>query len=182
MELCWVFLTQWLEAPPSPTPPSSTHLGGMTLEGTPVQLLSGHNQLHLTLVELECSAIRLESLSVSHCDYSLPFYEWYPTGVTVQVKFQFIADKESVNISFSLTCISTGGRASGVVWTRDGFLLHNTNPLVVTDASTLSYTNVLVVSDRAPGTYTCSIRGTSDQVLNSANFTVQGIVSLFLST
>ena len=95
----------------------------------------------------------------------------------VQVNFQLI-DQESMNISFSLTCNSTGGRASGVVWTRDGFLLHNTNPLVETDASTLSYSSVLTVSGRTPGTYTCTIRGTSDQDLGSANFVVQGIINL----
>ena len=98
-------------------------------------------------------------------------------GVMVQVNFQFISDKESVNISFSLTCNSTGGQASGVVWTRDGFLLDNTDPLVITDAATFSYTNVLMVSGRAPGTYTCTIRGTSDQDLSSANFSIQGTMS-----
>ena len=91
----------------------------------------------------------------------------------VQVNFQFI-DKGSMNISFSLTCNSTGGVASSVVWMRDGFLLDNTNPLVETDASTLSYTSVLMVSGRALGIYTCTIRGTSDQDLGSANFIVQG--------
>ena len=96
----------------------------------------------------------------------------------VQVNFHFISDKESVNnniISFSLTCNFTGGQASGVVWMRDSFLLNSTDPLVVTDASTLSYSSVLTVSGRAPGTYTCTIRGTNDQVLNSTNFIVQGI-------
>jgi hypothetical protein len=96
--------------------------------------------------------------------------------IMVQVNFQFIADKESMNISFSLTCNSTGGQANGVVWTRDGFLLQNTASLVETDASTLSYTSVLMVSGRAPGTYTCTIRGTSDQDLSSANLVVQGTI------
>ena len=104
----------------------------------------------------------------------------------VGVDFQFIVSEDSKDISFSLTCNSTGGQVNSVVWTRDGFLLHNTGLLVVTDASTLSYTNVLMVSSRTPGTYTCTIRGTSDQVLNSANFTVQGIIlcikSMQLST
>ena len=94
-------------------------------------------------------------------------------GVLVQVDFQVVADKESVNISFSLSCNSTGGQASGVIWTRDGFLLH-TDHLILTNASILSYTNVLIVSGRTPGTYTCTVTGTSSQVLNSANFTVQG--------
>ena len=94
-------------------------------------------------------------------------------GVMVQVNFQLIA--ESVNISFSLTCNSTGGQASGVIWTKDGFLLRNTNPLVETDASTLSYSSVLTVSGRVSGTYTCTIRGTNDQDLGSANLIVRGI-------
>ena len=97
----------------------------------------------------------------------------------VQVNFQ-LTDKESMNISFSLTCNSTGGVASSVVWTRDGFLLHNTDPIVQTDASTLSYTSVLMVSGRTTGTYTCTIRGTSDQHLSSANFSVQGICTISL--
>ena len=46
------------------------------------------------------------------------------------------------------------------------------------DASTLSYSSVLMVSGRIPGTYTCgTIRGTSDQDLSSANFSVQGTMS-----
>jgi hypothetical protein len=97
-------------------------------------------------------------------------------GVMVQVNFQFIVDKESMNINFFLTCNSTGEQASGVVWTRDGFLLQNTDPLVVTDASTLSYMSVLMVSGRTLGTYTCTIRGINDQDLNSANFIVQGTI------
>ena len=91
----------------------------------------------------------------------------------VQVNFQLI-NQESMNISFSLTCNSTGGVASSVVWTRDSFLLDNTNPLVETNASTLSYSSVLMVSGRTPGTYTCTIRGTRDQDLGSANFIMQG--------
>ena len=95
----------------------------------------------------------------------------------VRVNFQLI-DQESMNISFSLTCNSTGGQASGVIWTRDDFLLHNTGPLIETDASTLSYSSVLMVSGRAPGTYTCTIRGTNNQDLSSANFTVQGMSAI----
>ena len=91
----------------------------------------------------------------------------------VQVSFQSSMDYN--DISFSLTCNSTGGQANSVVWTKDGFLLHHdTGPPVLTDASTLSYTNVLMVSGRTPGTYTCTIRGSSDQVLGSASIDVQG--------
>ena len=88
--------------------------------------------------------------------------------------FQLTSAQESVDVSFSLNCYSSGGPVSSVAWIRDGFLLDNTGPLVLTDASTASYTNVLEVNSRAPGTYTCQIRGPSDQVLSSMDFSVQG--------
>ena len=104
-------------------------------------------------------------------------YKQIHAGIVVEVNFQFIDNEESMNITFSISCNSTGGQADSVVWTKDGFLLQNTGPLVLTDASTLSYTNVLMVSGRTPGTYTCTIRGPRDQVMSSVNFNVQGTVS-----
>ena len=86
---------------------------------------------------------------------------------------QLTSGQESKDVSFSLTCNSSGGPVSSVIWTRDGSISDNTGPLVLTDASTASYTNVLEVNSRAPGTYTCQIRGPSHQVLSSMDFTVQ---------
>ena len=93
----------------------------------------------------------------------------------MKIRFAYISDEASMAIIFSLNCTSTGGSADSVVWTRDGFSLSNTGRLILTNGSTLSYTSVLVVNDRTPGTYTCTVRGASDQILNSTNFTVQGM-------
>ena len=92
--------------------------------------------------------------------------------IQVQVGFQFTYNEDSKDINFTLICNSTGGQANSVVWTRDGFLLHNTGPLVRINAS--FYTNVLMVSDRTPGTYICTIRDQDDQVSGSASVDVQG--------
>ena len=91
--------------------------------------------------------------------------------------FQLTSVQESAEITFYLTCNSSGGPVNNVTWTRDGSILDNTGPLVLTDASTASYTNVLEVNSRAPGTYTCQIRGPSHQILSSIDFNVQGIVA-----
>ena len=90
--------------------------------------------------------------------------------------FQLTSEIESMEVTFSLTCNTTGGPVSSVIWTRDGLLLDNTGPLVLTNASTASYTNVLEENNRTPGTYTCQIRGTDNQILDSKDFIVQGII------
>ena len=80
------------------------------------------------------------------------------------------------DVSFSLTCNSTGSEVTGIIWTRDGFLLSSTGPLVLTNSSTYSYTNVLEVNGRNTGMYTCQVRGINDQLLDSASINVQGML------
>ena len=93
----------------------------------------------------------------------------------VTISFRLTSSQDSTSITFSLTCDTTGGPVSSVIWTRDGLLLDNTGPLVLTNASTASYTNVLEVNNRIPGTYTCQIRGADNEILNSKDFIVRGI-------
>ena len=68
-----------------------------------------------------------------------------------------------------------------VEWMRDGLILDNTGPLVLTNASTASYTNTLDVSGRLPGTYTCQVRGSDNQILNSVDTAINGIIIILFS-
>ena len=81
-----------------------------------------------------------------------------------------------MKVMFSLMCNTTGGPVSSVIWTRDGLLLDNTGPLVLTNASTASYTNVLEVNNRTPGTYNCQIRGADNETLDSKDFLIEGML------
>ena len=92
----------------------------------------------------------------------------------VTISFKLVSSQESVDTAFSFTCISTGRQVNSVVWIRGDFLLDNTDPPLLTNASTFSYTNVIMVSGRTPGRYTCQVRGPNDQVVSSADITVQG--------
>ena len=94
--------------------------------------------------------------------------------------FQLTSSLDSIDVSFSLTCNSTGGPVTSLNWTRDGFPLDNTDPLVLTDNSTSSYTNVLQVNSRTTGEYTCLVRGLNDELSNSTIFNVQGIVAILV--
>lgn len=94
----------------------------------------------------------------------------------VEIDYQSVSNEDSTDVSFSLSCNSQFGEPGNrAVWTRDGVLLDNISSLDLVNASTSSYTNVLIVHGRTPGTYTCQIRAPDDQLLNSANFIVQGM-------
>ena len=78
------------------------------------------------------------------------------------------------NIVFDLACISTGGPATTVTWTRDSVIV--TEGTVTHYAtSTHEYTHTLTVTGRQEGLYTCTVsndRPSSDSV----NINVQGMM------
>ncbi len=74
-----------------------------------------------------------------------------------------------VRASLTLTCVSNGGPASEVVWTRDGATVSTGYTLTqtVTNTATATYDNVLTATAVANlvGNFTCTvnnIRGTSN--------------------
>ena len=71
----------------------------------------------------------------------------------------------------TLTCISTGGPATTVTWTRDSVTVTDGNETVLDDPVTAQYTHTLTVT--SAGEYTCTV--TNDKPSNdSASITVQG--------
>ena len=72
--------------------------------------------------------------------------------------------------SFILTCISTGGPATTVTWTRDSTTVTQGTQTVLNDGVTAQYTHTL--TDRTAGLYTCVIANNVSNV--SAKLPVQG--------
>ena len=73
-----------------------------------------------------------------------------------------------------LTCISTGGPATTVTWTRDSTTVTEGNETVLNDPVTAQYTHTLMID--TPGLYTCSVannKPSSDSV--SRTFTLAGM-------
>ena len=75
---------------------------------------------------------------------------------------------------FTLTCISTGGPATTVTWTRDsitvvGGIIFRT---VLDDPETAQYTHTLTIDERLPGLYNCTV--TNKISVDSAQLSVQG--------
>ena len=74
-------------------------------------------------------------------------------GVTLTVDSDLNGDSPQ----FTLTCISTGGPATTVTWTRDSVTVTEGTETVLDDPVTAQYTHTLTVTGRLEGPYTCTV-------------------------
>ena len=72
----------------------------------------------------------------------------------------------------TLTCISTGGPATTVTWTRDSITVDEGTETVLNNAVTAQYTHTLTVT--TGGEYTCNVSNNKPSS-DSASITVPGI-------
>ena len=83
-----------------------------------------------------------------------------------------ISIPDEVTLSMNtLTCISTGGPATTVTWTRDSVTITEGTETVLNDPVTAQYTHTLTVTKE--GLYTCTVANNKPSNA-SANITVQG--------
>ena len=75
---------------------------------------------------------------------------------------------------FTLTCISTGGPATTVTWTRDSVDAVGDTNTVLNDPVTAQYTHTLTVTGKLVGLYTCTVANNKPSTA-SATITVEGI-------
>ena len=82
-------------------------------------------------------------------------------------------DLNGASPQFILTCISTGGPATTVTWTRDSATVTIGTETALNDQVEARYTHTLTVTERLPGIYRCIV--TNNKPSNdSMDFTVQG--------
>ena len=72
----------------------------------------------------------------------------------------------------TLICISIGGPATTVTWTRDSVTITEGNETVLNDPETAQYTHTLTVT--SVGAYTCTVANNKPSTA-SATITVSGI-------
>ena len=82
------------------------------------------------------------------------------------------SDLNGATPQFTLTCISTGGPATNVTWTRDSEML--TGSTVLNNTETAQYIHTLTVTGRLGGLYTCTVSNNKPSE-DSAQLTVLGI-------
>ena len=74
---------------------------------------------------------------------------------------------------FTLTCISTGGPATYVTWTRDSEAVTNGTETVLDNPMAAQYTHTLTVTGRLGGLYTCTVSNDKPSE-DSASYSLQG--------
>ena len=96
-----------------------------------------------------------------------------PGGMTLTVD----SDLNGASPQFTLTCISTGGPATTVTWTRDSATAMGDEMTVLDNAETAQYTHTLTVTGSidGPNTYQCTVSNNKPSQ-DTANITVRGIV------
>ena len=67
------------------------------------------------------------------------------------------SDLDGPSPQFTLTCISTGGCATTVTWTRDCVPITEGAVSVLDDPVTAQYTHTLTVNGRPEGIYICTV-------------------------
>ena len=91
------------------------------------------------------------------------------------MSFDLDSGLDEASPKFTLTCISTGGPATTVTWTRDSVAIIEGTETVLDDPVTSQYTHTLTVTGRLEGLYTCTVannRPSNNE--KSTQITVQG--------
>ena len=87
--------------------------------------------------------------------------------------FTVDSDLNGAGPQFTLTCISTGGPATSVTWTRDSDTITEGTDTTLDDQMTAQYIHTLTVTGRLGGLYTCTVANDKPSQ-DSANFIVEG--------
>ena len=98
--------------------------------------------------------------------------------VEIQGDVSFIIDsvKNDDLVQFTLTCISTGGTAEIVTWTRDSQKIARDTTSVLDNAETAQYTHTLTVTGSIDGSNTYQFTVSNNKPSqDTANTTVQGM-------
>ena len=91
-----------------------------------------------------------------------------------EMTFTVVSDLNGASPQFILTCISTGGPATTVTWTRDSVTVTEGNETVLDNHRKSQYTHTLTVTGRLGGLYTCTVANNKPSE-DSTSYTVKGI-------
>ena len=91
--------------------------------------------------------------------YSICYYNvsCFVGDITLSDTIEFTSIGEDSTPQFTLTCISTGGPATTVTWTRDSVTITEGTETTLDNNITAQYTHTLTMTGRLGGLYTCTV-------------------------
>ena len=101
--------------------------------------------------------------------------------ISVPIEFKLLSAYNAAVPMFSLTCTSTDGPATTVVWTRDEDMVPNDSNHIysqtLVNAQTAQYSNTLTVTGERPGDYQCRVSNNGNaENPATQTLTVEGIL------
>ena len=108
-------------------------------------------------------------MRVCTCAYGTRTYSPSTGHIQLFGGMAFTLDSDN---QYTLTCISTGGPATTVTWTRYSTTVTEGTEIVLDDPVTAQYTHTLTVTRRSGGIYTCTVA--NDISENSTELAVYG--------
>ena len=104
------------------------------------------------------------------------FCNFFSGDITISnmVTFTVHSDLNGASPQFTLSCISTGGPATTVTWTRDSDTVTKGTKTVLDDQVTAQYTHTLTVTGRLGGLYTCTVANDKPSQVESS-ITLRGM-------
>ena len=94
--------------------------------------------------------------------------------ISGDITFTVDSDLNGASPQFTLTCISIGGPATTVTWTRDSDIVTKGNETVLNNRVTAQYTHTLTVTESFGGVYKCTVANDKPSEACATN-TVQGV-------
>ena len=104
------------------------------------------------------------------------YFYYYVGDITITtdtLNFDITSNDKDNTLQFTLTCISRGGPATTVTWTRDSDTVTEGNKIVLCNNVNARYTHTLTVTGREGGLYTCTVANNKPSN-DSSSLTVKG--------
>ena len=99
--------------------------------------------------------------------------------ITLSDTIEFTSIDEDSTPQFTFTCISTGGPATTVTWTRDSVTITAVTETTLDNNITAQYTHTLTVTGRLGGLYTCTVANNETSIdTNSSPITLTSLEPL----
>ena len=116
----------------------------------------------------------LDSITVEVSSSTLPpFFACYPSlgEISIAETTTEFTETDRCTSHLTLTCISTDGPATTVLWTRNSTTVAEGNKTVLNDPVTAQYTHTLTMTRSLGGNYTCTVSNDKPSS-SSSTFTV----------